>query len=68
MLDPSIQRQEEMEKAARAAIEKYHSFGGKDYSSYEELSRSGIDFKKFRACAELMKLSAETAYTFAKGI
>lgn len=66
-LDPSIQKQEELEKAAKIAVEKYHSFGGKDYSSYEELSRSGIDFKKFRACAELMKLSAETAYRLSLG-
>lgn len=63
MLDPSIQRKEIMEKSAKAALDKYHSFGGKDYNTYEELKKHAIDFQKFKACSELMKISAETAFS-----
>ena len=62
LMDPSYQKQENIRKASRAAIEKYHGFGGKDYETFEELSNSGLDYKKFKACAELMKLSAETVF------
>lgn len=62
LMDPSYQRQESIKKAAMAAIDKYHGFGGKDYETFEELVNSGLDYKKFRACAELMKLPAETVF------
>ena len=67
LMDPAFQKQEDMKKAAQAAVEKYHGFGGKDYETFDELFHSGLDFKKFRACAELMKLSAEAVFSFAKG-
>lgn len=67
LMDPAYQRQEDLKKAARAAVDKYHGFGGRDYATFEELMHSGLDYKKFRACAELMKLSAEAAFSYAKG-
>lgn len=66
LMDPSHQRQEDMKRAARKANEKYHSFGGTDYGTFEELAHSGLDYKKFKSCAELMKLSAEMAFTLLK--
>lgn len=66
LMDPSHQRQEDMKRAAKKANEKYHSFGGTDYGTFEELAHSGLDYKKFKSCAELMKLSAEMAFTLLK--
>lgn len=66
LMDPSHQRQEDMKRVAKKANEKYHSFGGTDYGTFEELAHSGLDYKKFKSCAELMKLSAEMAFTLLK--
>lgn len=66
LMDPSHQRLEDMRQAAKKANEKYHSFGGTDYETFEELAHSGLDYKKFKSCAELMKLSAEMAFTLLK--
>lgn len=66
LMDPSYQKHEDMKRAARKANEKYHSFGGKDYETYEELMNSGLNYKKFKSCAELMKLSAKTAFELLK--
>ena len=67
LMDPTYKKQEEIKKAAKQAVEKYHSFGGKDYDTYEDLANSGLDYKKFKACAELMKISTETAYQYQRG-
>lgn len=68
LMDPGYQRKEDRRRAARKANEKYHSFGGTDYNTYKELVESGLNYKKFKSCAELMKLSAETAFALLKEV
>lgn len=65
LMDSAYQKQEDMKLAAKKVVEKYHSFGGKDYSSFEEMCRNELDYKKFKACSRLMNLPTKTAFSLA---
>lgn len=57
-MDRKLFNEIQIKEAATKAIEKYHSFGGKDYDDYSSLESSRLDFQKFRACATLFKITA----------
>ncbi len=67
LCDPNFAREENLKAATEKVIEKYRSFkGGEDYKSFEELKTSGLDYQKFKACAELYHLAAELAFKYWK--
>ena len=63
LCDPNFAKEEQYKNATIKAVEKYRSFnGGENYSSFEELKNSGLDYQKFKACAELYHITPEIAF------
>lgn len=62
LLDKSFAREQEIKELSQKTFTEYEKFGGKEHKSYQELENSGLDFKKFKACAKLYGLEAEIAY------
>ena len=61
--DNAHAKAEKIKEATIKAIDKYRSFNGSEaYESFEDLKNSGLDFQKFKKCAELYHISAELAW------
>ncbi len=67
LCDPAYAKEENFKDATEKTIAKYMFFKGKDiYKSFEELKNSGLDYQKFKACAELYHITAEIAWKYWK--
>ena len=67
LCDTKFAKEEELKRATDRAIEKYRSFkGSENYKTFEELKDSGLDYQKFKACAELYHITAEVAWKYWK--
>lgn len=67
LCDPNFAKEETYKEMTEKAILKYRSFkGNEDYKTFEELKDSGLDYQKFKACAEIYHITAEIAWRYWK--
>lgn len=68
LCDPNFVKEENLIELAGKAVEKYRSFNGsEDYNSFDEFKNSGLDFQKFKSCAEIYHITAKLAWKYWKG-
>ncbi len=67
LCDPNFAKEENLRAATQKVVEKYRGFnGGESYKTYEDLKDSGLDYQKFKACAELYHITPEIAFRYWK--
>lgn len=49
---------------AKKAAEKYKTFSGRNYQTFEELKKDSLDYQKFRACCGMYQISPELAFPY----
>ena len=65
--DSRSKKQQAMLELVRKAVAQYEKLNGNtSYETFTELKRSGLDYKKFKACAELYNLQPLTVFNWWK--